>query len=263
LNEPTIMDGPAILGRTIMNEARHAVVTGAAQGIGRAVAERLVEMGHKVALLDVNQDAVEAVASSLPGSLALTCDVAETSSVEAAAGKLSKEWGQVDILINNAGISPSHGGHSLPVEDTDIDEWHRVIAVNLTGTFLMCRSLLPIMKPSGWGRIINFSSQGGRTRSRLSGAHYGATKAGVIGFTRVLAGQVGAHGITANCIAPGRIVTPQSESFGDKATYVDDIPAGRLGETDDIVAAVEYLVSDRAAFVTGTVLDVNGGFFMP
>jgi 3-oxoacyl-[acyl-carrier protein] reductase len=246
-----------------MFEARRAVVTGAAQGIGRAVAERLVAMGHTVALLDVRQEAVKAVAQRLPGSLPFACDVADVSSVDAVASRLSKDWGQVDILINNAGISPSHGGQSLPVEETDIDEWHRVIAVNLTGTFLMCRNLLPIMKPSGWGRIINFSSQGGRSRSRLSGAHYGATKAGVIGFTRVLAGQVGAHGITANCIAPGRIITPQSESFGDKATYANEVPVGRLGETDDIVAAVEYLVSERASFVTGTVLDVNGGFFMP
>lgn len=246
-----------------MTDTKVAVVTGAAQGIGRAVAERLAATGHRVALLDVNADAVEALARELPGSLAVRCDVADVASVEACAQRIAGEWGHVDILINNAGISPSHGGRSLPVEETDLDEWHRVIAVNLTGTFLMCRSLLPIMKPRGWGRIVNFSSQGGRTRSRLSGAHYGATKAGVIGFTRVLAGQVGAHGITANCIAPGRIVTPQSESFGDKSTYVDDIPAGRLGETDDIVAGVEYLISDRASFVTGTVLDVNGGFYMP
>lgn len=246
-----------------MTETRHAVVTGAAQGIGRAIAERLSALGHSVALLDVNRDAVEALSRDLPRSLALHCDVADTASVEAAVASLRQEWEGVDILINNAGISPSHHGRALPVEETDIDEWHRVIAVNLTGTFLMCRYLLPSMKPKGWGRIVNFSSQGGRMRSRLSGAHYGATKAGVIGFTRVLAGQVGTHGITANCIAPGRIVTPQSESFGDKTAYVDDIPAGRLGETDDIVAGVEYLISERAAFVTGTVLDVNGGFFMP
>lgn len=244
-----------------MNEGKVAIVTGAAQGIGRAVAERLAQTEHRLALLDVK--GLDAVADALPGSLALRCDVSDPASVEDCVGRIVAEWGHVDVLINNAGISPSHGGRSLPVEETDIDEWHRVIAVNLTGTFLMCRAVLPVMKPRGWGRIVNFSSQGGRMRSRLSGAHYGATKAGVIGFTRVLAGQVGAHGITANCIAPGRIVTPQSEGFGDKNTYTDDIPVGRLGETDDIVAGVEYLISERAAFVTGTVLDVNGGFFMP
>ncbi|KQM21056.1 SDR family NAD(P)-dependent oxidoreductase [Novosphingobium sp. Leaf2] len=246
-----------------MNQITSSVITGAAQGIGRAIAERLVDLGHRVALIDVNGDAVQTMANAMPGAIAVQCDVSQHESVEACARRIAQEWGYADILINNAGISPSHGGRSLAVEDTDIEEWHRVIGVNLTGTFLMCRALLPLMKPRGWGRIVNFSSQGGRMRSRLSGAHYGATKAGVIGFTRVLAGQVGAHGITANCIAPGRIVTPQSESFGDKSGYVDDIPAGRLGETDDIVAAVEYLISKRASFVTGTVLDVNGGFFMP
>lgn len=244
-----------------MNDEKVAVITGAAQGIGRAIAEKLAATGHRLALLDVK--GLDAVADALPGSLALRCDVADPASVEDCVGRIAAEWGHVDVLVNNAGISPSHGGRSLPVEETDIDEWHRVIAVNLTGTFLMCRAVLPVMKPCGWGRIVNFSSQGGRMRSRLSGAHYGATKAGVIGFTRVLAGQVGAHGITANCIAPGRIVTPQSEGFGDKGTYTDDIPVGRIGETDDIVAGVEYLISERAAFVTGTVLDVNGGFFMP
>lgn len=246
-----------------MTEGKVAVVTGAAQGIGLAIATRLAAIGHRVAMLDVKAAELEAAAAHVPGSLALTCDVADPASIESAVERIVMQWGHIDILINNAGISPSHGGRSLPVEETDIDEWHRVIAINLTGTFLMCRAVLPVMKPRKWGRIVNFSSQGGRMRSRLSGAHYGASKAGVIGFTRVLAGQVGADGITANCIAPGRIVTPQSESFGDKASYVDDIPAGRLGRPDDIVAGVEYLISDGGAFVTGTVIDVNGGFYMP
>lgn len=246
-----------------MSEQKVAVVTGAAQGIGHALALRLFALGHQVVLLDVNADRLARTASELSGSLAVTCDVADQSSVEAAMEQVDRTYGRIDILINNAGISPSHDGRSLPVEDTTIDEWHRVIAINLTGTFLMCRSALPIMKRGSWGRIVNFSSQGGRMRSKLSGAHYGATKAGIIGFTRVLAGQVGVNGITANCIAPGRIITPQSEGFGDKTNYTDDIPVGRLGETGDIVAGVEYLVSEQAGFVTGTVLDVNGGYFMP
>ena len=149
------------------------------------------------------------------------------------------------------------------MEETDVDEWQRVIAVNLTGTFLLCRAALPLMKRGGWGRIVNFSSQGGRMRSLLSGAHYAASKAGLIGFTRVLAGQVGGYGITANCIAPGRIDTEQSRSFGDVDTYLTQLPVGRFGEAADIAAGVEYLVSDGAGFVTGTVLDINGGFFMP
>lgn len=246
-----------------MSEQKVAVVTGAAQGIGQALAVRLSALGHQVVMLDVNADRLARTAQELRGSLALRCDVADQSSVEAAVEQVDRTYGRIDILINNAGISPSHEGRSLPVEDTAIEEWHRVIAINLTGTFLMCRSALPIMKRGTWGRIVNFSSQGGRMRSKLSGAHYGATKAGIIGFTRVLAGQVGVNGITANCIAPGRIITPQSEGFGDKTSYTDDIPVGRLGETGDIVAGVEYLISEHAGFVSGTVLDVNGGYFMP
>lgn len=246
-----------------MSEQKVAVVTGAAQGIGQALAVRLSALGHQVVMLDVNADRLARTAQELRGSLALQCDVADQSSVEAAVEQVDRTYGRIDILINNAGISPSHQGRSLPVEDTAIEEWHRVIAINLTGTFLMCRSALPIMKRGTWGRIVNFSSQGGRMRSKLSGAHYGATKAGIIGFTRVLAGQVGVNGITANCIAPGRIITPQSEGFGDKTRYTDDIPVGRLGDTGDIVAGVEYLISEHAGFVSGTVLDVNGGYFMP
>lgn len=246
-----------------MSEQKVAIVTGAAQGIGQALAVRLSALGHQVVMLDVNADRLARTAQELRGSLALRCDVADQSSVEAAVEQVDRTYGRIDILINNAGISPSHQGRSLPVEDTAIEEWHRVIAINLTGTFLMCRSALPIMKRGTWGRIVNFSSQGGRMRSKLSGAHYGATKAGIIGFTRVLAGQVGVNGITANCIAPGRIITPQSEGFGDKTSYTDDIPVGRLGETGDIVAGVEYLISEHAGFVSGTVLDVNGGYFMP
>lgn len=246
-----------------MSEQKVAVVTGAAQGIGQALAVRLSALGHQVVMLDVNADRLARTAQELRGSLALRCDVADQSSVEAAVEQVDRTYGRIDILINNAGISPSHEGRSLPVEDTAIEEWHRVIAINLTGTFLMCRSALPIMKRGTWGRIVNFSSQGGRMRSKLSGAHYGATKAGIIGFTRVLAGQVGVNGITANCIAPGRIITPQSEGFGDQTSYTDDIPVGRLGETEDIVAGVEYLISEHAGFVSGTVLDVNGGYFMP
>jgi 3-oxoacyl-[acyl-carrier protein] reductase len=177
--------------------------------------------------------------------------------------RIDGEAGRLDILINNAGISPAHAGRSLPVEETELAEWDRVIGVNLTGTFLTCRAAIPLMKRGGWGRIVNFSSMGGRMRSLLSGAHYAATKAGVIGFTRVLAGQVGRHGITANCIAPGRIDTPQSRSFGDLDSFLAQLPVGRTGDVADIAAAVDYLVSEAAGYVTGTVLDVNGGHYMP
>lgn len=245
-----------------MGSRRVVVVTGAAQGIGRGVAERMAALGHQVVGLDhdASQLANFAAAQGVHG---IATDVSDDAQVAKAIRSIDDEYGRLDVLINNAGISPSHGGRSQPVEDIDLGEWDRVLAVNLTGSFLMCRAALPLMKRGGWGRIVNFSSQGGRTRSLLSGAHYGATKAGLIGFTRVLAGQVGRHGITANCVAPGRIDTPQSRSFGDAEAYAAQLPAGRLGVPEDIAAAVEYLISDGAGFVTGTVLDVNGGHFMP
>ena len=250
-----------------MDEQRVAMVTGAAQGIGRSVAQRLAGLRHHVVLLDRDSERLEETRSKMAAAgaevSAVEGDVASLESVEQAIRLVERDKGRLDILINNAGISPSHEGRSLAIEDMDIAEWDNVLAVNLTGTFLMCRSALPLMKRGGWGRIVNFSSQGGRTRSLLSGAHYAATKAGLIGFTRVLAGQVGKHGITANIIAPGRIDTEQSRSFGDTDTYLSQMPAGRFGEGSDIATGVEYLVSPGAGFVTGAILDINGGFFMP
>lgn len=242
---------------------RIAVVTGAARGIGLGVAERLAALGHRVMLLDVDGDAAGAAAAAIDGAVAWGCDVADQNDVADIFGRIVAAHGSVDILVNNAGICPSHGGGAQPVEDIPVEEWEQVIGVNLTGTFLCSRAAIPAMKAKGWGRIVNFSSMGGRTRSLLSGAHYGATKAGLIGFTRILAGQLGRFGITANCIAPGRIETQQSDSFGAIEPFLAQLPAGRLGQPADIAAGVEYLVSEGAGYVTGTVLDINGGHFMP
>ena len=240
-----------------------AVVTGAARGIGLGVARQLAAAGHRVAMLDLDLDALEETRNVLPDALRVRCDVADEADVARAFAALSDQYGRVDILINNAGICPAHAGGAQPVEAIDLAEWQRVLAVNLTGTFLCVRSVVPLMKARGWGRIVNFSSMGGRTRSLLSGAHYGATKAGLIGFTRVLAGQLGPFGITANCIAPGRIDTAQSDDFGQLSAFLEQLPMRRLGLPEDIAGAVAYLVSDAASYVTGTVLDVNGGHFMP
>jgi NAD(P)-dependent dehydrogenase (short-subunit alcohol dehydrogenase family) len=250
-----------------MTVQRVALVTGAAQGIGFGVAKRLGALGHHVVLFDRDAALLANAEQTLRDAgwdvSALEGDVASDQSAKDAVSLVETRFGRLDILINNAGVSPSHGGYSQLVEDVPLEEWDRVLAVNLTGTFYMCRHALPVMKAGKWGRIVNFSSQGGRMRSLLSGAHYAATKAGLIGFTRVLAGQVGAHGITANCIAPGRIDTEQSRSFGDTDTYLKQLPVGRFGEAADIASGVEYLVSEGAGFVTGTVLDINGGFYMP
>jgi len=212
-------------------------------------------------MLDRDAAILSASADSMTAET-IVGDVADPASVADTMAQIRSRFGRLDIVINNAGICPAHDGQALPVETMDLDEWNRVIAVNLTGTFLVCRAALPMMKAGGWGRIVNFSSMGGRMRSLLSGAHYAATKAGVIGFTRVLAGQVGREGITANCIAPGRIDTQQSADFGNVDRFLEQLPLGRIGGTDEIAAGVEYLVSDAAGYVTGTVLDINGGHYM-
>lgn len=235
---------------------RIAVVTGAADGIGRSVAENLAGAGHTVISLDIRpRDGAD-----IPQ---IACDVADPASVADAFGQVEREYGPVQILVNNAGISPAApNGRAVLIEEMTDADWRRVLSVNLDGVFHCCRAALPAMKRSGWGRIVNFSSQGGRMRSMLSGAHYAASKAGLFGFTRVLAGQCGQSGITANCIAPGRIETEQSDQFA-LDDYVSQIPVGRLGRPGDIAAATRYLVSEEAGFVTGAIFDVNGGFFMP
>ncbi len=241
-----------------------AVVTGAARGIGRAVAARLATLGHTVALLDLDGAAAAAAAAQIgETAIGIACDVADDAAVEDAFDAVARRCGPAGILVNNAGICPSYGGGAQPVETIDLGEWRRVLDVNLTGAFLCARAVLPGMKAAGWGRIVSFSSMGGRMRSQLSGAHYGATKAGLIGFTRVLAGQVGRFGITANCIAPGRIETAQSDDFGAIEPFLAQLPIARLGQPEDIADGVAYLVSDAASYVTGTVLDINGGHFMP
>ncbi len=235
---------------------RTAIVTGASRGIGRGVALDLAGLGHTVVSLDREE-------GSDPAITTVACDVSDAGAVADAVAEVERRFGPVQILVNNAGISPaSPDGRAVMIEDIAVADWRRVLSINLDGVFHCCRAVLPGMKRSGWGRIVNFSSQGGRTRSMLSGAHYAASKAALFGFTRVLAGQAGAHGITANCIAPGRIETDQSDQFA-LDDYVAQIPAGRLGRPGDIAAATRYLVSDEAAFVTGAILDVNGGFFMP
>jgi len=173
-------------------------------------------------------------------------------------------FGGVDILVNNAGISPKHDGRKAPVARMGTEEWQRVLDVNLTGAFLCARACLPGMMERRWGRIVHIASQAGRTRSELSGAHYGASKAGLASLARTLACEVGELGITVNSVAPGRIDTPMAQTVSPEVNerYRAGIPVRRFGTPDDVAAAVSYLASEHAAFVTGVTLDVNGGAFM-
>lgn len=247
-----------------MTQRKTALVTGAAQGIGAGIAKRLADDGCRVILMDVLPDVAETARQIGSGASPAVLDLSDLAAIEPFMAGLIGRDGPIDILVNNAGISPKHDGKRAPVCDTALAEWQSVIDVNLTAAFVLCKMVVPGMQARGWGRIVNMSSQAARTRSTVAGSHYAASKAGLIAFSRTLAGEVGHDGITVNCIAPGRIDTPMAATAGAEVNtaYVKTIPVGRIGTPADVAEAVAYFASDATGFVTGTVMDVNGGHFM-
>jgi 3-oxoacyl-[acyl-carrier protein] reductase len=243
-------------------EGRIALVTGASQGIGRACALALAKAGATVALAARNEAKLADVAAEIEaaggkaGAFAL--DVASEESIKAGAKAILERFGKVEILVNNAGIT--RDGLVLRMKRAD---WDDVVATNLTGAFLLTQALLSAMLRNRWGRIINVSSVVGRT-GQAGQVNYAATKAGLIGMTRALAREVAARGITVNAVAPGYIETPMTAVLDEKhtAALLTQIPLGRVGTDADIAQAVLYLASEGAGYVTGHVLDVNGGMFM-
>jgi 3-oxoacyl-[acyl-carrier protein] reductase len=248
-------------------DGKVALVTGAARGIGLAIATRLAHDGYKVAMLD-QDPAIERVATGLQDAghtvLAVCLDIASEAAVLGLPESLGAWWPRLHVLVNNAGISPKHAGRKRDVADMELEEWRRVLDVNLTGSFLVTRACLPVLKSHGWGRIVMITSQAARTRTPVPGAHYAATKAGMTGLARVLAAEVAPFGITVNCVAPGRIESEMTAvTSGDvNATLAASIPVGRMGRVQEVAGAVAYLVSPDADYSTGAVIDVNGGSFM-
>lgn len=248
-----------------MSTARTAIVTGAAQGIGAGITRSLLDVGTRVVAMDTDDAALQHLSDELGGDLVtVSGNVASPHAWTEVVATAHEHYGPVHVLVNNAGISPKKDGRRVPSEQLEIEEWDRVIAVNLTSVFLGCRATVPDMAEQGWGRIVNISSTAAQQGARIAGLHYGASKAGVIGMTKTLAWEFGGAGITVNAVAPGRILTPMAEQVSDDVNerMLAAIPVGRLGEPSDIGAAVRYLVSDEAGFVTGVTLSVNGGAYI-
>ena len=244
---------------------RVAIVTGAASGIGRAIAEVIAEAGAEgVAIADVNlKGANETVAlvesCSKARGLAVETDVSNESQVTRLAEAALEEFGRVDILVNNAGICPT-----TPWDDTTLDSWNRILGVNLTSAYLCTRAVLPHMRRRKYGRIVNISSAAAFLGSVVAHVAYGVSKAGMIALTKSIAKEFASEGIRANAVAPGSIDTPLTDSFGDeiKGRLAELSPMKRQGTPMEIADAVLFLVSDRASFVNGATLHVNGGMLM-
>ena len=244
------MDGPL--------SGQVAIVTGAARGIGRATAERLSADGAQVALVDSDADAVRSTVAALGDrSTPVPADVSDPDSVTEAVSLVLESHGRVDVLVNNAGIYPH-----TPFAELTFEQWRRVMAVNLDGMFLMTRAVWPPMIQRAYGRIVNVGSA-----TFWIGypelAAYIASKGGVIGFTRGLAVEAGAHGITVNCVTPGFIDTEGSRAEDPSGDLFDEIVAGQAirkrGMPEDIVECIGYLVSPSAGYITGQTINVDGG----
>ena len=239
-----------------------AFVTGASQGIGRACALRLAKEGAVVALAARNQEKLNEVVSQIRAgggqAAAFALDVVDEEQLKSNAKAAINQFGKVDILVNNAGITRDQLVMRLKRAD-----WDAVLETNLTSAYLSIQQVISSMLKQRWGRIINITSVFGQM-GQAGQANYAASKAGLIGLTMAIAREVGSRNITCNAVAPGFIETAMTDALGDefKQTAVQQIPLGRVGSTDDVAAAVAFLASDDASYITGHVLSVNGGMLM-
>ncbi len=240
-----------------------AIVTGAGRGIGLGIARAFAGEGARVSLCDVNTALLEAALAEIEAlggeARAFQMDVTSQEQIRHVVDEVLGTWGAIDVLVNNAGIY-----EVLPFEEIDEARWDRVLAVNLKGAFLCCQAVVPHMKRQGGGRIVSIASSAGKTGGTLAGAHYSVSKAGVICLAKQLARELGPHGITVNAVAPGRVDTPMIHVASDEENEAFRLrtPLGRLGTAQDVANAVVFLASDEASFITGEILDVNGGLLI-
>ena len=234
-----------------------ALVTGAARGIGLAVAKAFLAQGYRVALLDIDAATLAASAKALGDVLALECDVSEPAQVKSAVDRTIARYGRIDALVNNAGIAVFK-----PLLETTFEEWQRVLAVNLNGPFLCTQACAPAMLKTGGGAVVNISSISGLRASTLRVA-YGTSKAALDHLTRQQAAELGNLGIRVNAVAPGPVDTAMAKAMHSaaiRADYHDAIPLNRYGTEEEIAAAVVFLCSDAASYINGQTLAVDGGF---
>lgn len=239
------------------------IVTGGGAGIGRAISLAFAREGSDVAVWDLNGSNATEVAETISRmggrSLAEKMDVTKWKEVAASVQKVLEEFGRIDILVNNAGICQVGS-----IEHMEEEDWDRILDVNLKGVFLCSKAVMVIMKRQRSGKIINMGSVSGKTGGFAVGAHYAASKAAVICFTKSLAKELAPYGVNVNAIAPGVVETEMTRMItgGDWRGYLDTIPLGRIGSPDDVAKVAVFLASDNAAYLTGEIIDVNGGQFM-
>jgi 3-oxoacyl-[acyl-carrier protein] reductase len=238
------------------------VITGGGGGIGKACAEAFASEGARIVVADVKIEPAKAVAEAVGGSdraLAVQVDVTSPESVKAMFDAALKTFGQVDVLVNGAGIF-----YRVPIDDLPADQWDRIMAINLKGTFLSCQAALKVMKPRSAGCIVNIASMGGQVGGFIAGADYASSKGGVLTFTKSLAKNAGPHGIRVNAVNPGVIITGMTTPWGPELleSMRIDTPLQRNGTPEDVAGVIVFLASDQASFVHGTHVDINGGRYM-
>jgi len=246
-----------------MNERKTAIVTGGAKGLGKAICETLASPGTLVVVADMEIAKAHETADSIKRqggeAVAMEVNIADEASVLALYQAVKALSPTIDILVNNAAI-----GHEVPILDIAVAEWDRIFAVNMRGTFLMSREALRIMKEQRSGKIISIASAAGKIGGLVAGAHYSASKAGVICFTKSLAMQAAPFKINVNAVCPGPIATDMTAVWGDEMNraFAEKIPWKEYGRPQDVADAVAFLASEKSRYITGEILDVNGGFVM-